>query len=122
MIAFVLFFLAAYLLAAEKVSFEESKGEVLIYRRGDTSPPKSKASADEESQGGNTRSINTAFTLVEENKQEAQPILQQQTAIFHWKNVCYDISIKGKNRVILDHVNGWVKPGTLTALMVNILK
>ncbi|KAG4411809.1 hypothetical protein IFR04_015054 [Cadophora malorum] len=117
MVAFVLFFLAAYLLAAEKVSFEESKGEVLIYRRGDTSPLKSRASADEESQGGNTRSINTASTLVEENKQESQPVLQQQTAIFHWKNVCYDISIKGKNRVILDHVNGWVKPGTLTALM-----
>ena len=122
MVAFVLFFLAAYLLAAEMVSFEESKGEVLIYRRGDTSSLKSRASADEESQGGNTRSINTAFTLVEENKQESQPILQQQTAIFHWKNVCYDISIKGKNRVILDHVNGWVKPGTLTALMVNVLK
>lgn len=121
MVAFVLFFLAAYLLAAEKVSFEESKGEVLIYRRGDTSSLKSRASADEESQGGNTRSINTASTLVEENKQESQPVLQQQTAIFHWKNVCYDISIKGKNRVILDHVNGWVKPGTLTALMVNVL-
>ena len=121
MVAFVLFFLAAYLLAAEMVSFEESKGEVLIYRRGDTSSLKSRASADEESQGGNTRSINTASTLFEENKQESQPVLQQQTAIFHWKNVCYDISIKGKNRVILDHVNGWVKPGTLTALMVNVL-
>ena len=122
MVAFVLFFLAAYLLAAEMVSFEESKGEVLIYRRGDTSSLKSRASADEESQGGNTRSINTASTLFEENKQESQPVLQQQTAIFHWRNVCYDISIKGKNRVILDHVNGWVKPGTLTALMVNVLK
>jgi len=121
MVAFVLFFLAAYLLAAEMVSFEESKGEVLIYRRGDTSSLKSRASADEESQGGNTRSINTASTLFEENKQESQPVLQQQTAIFHWRNVCYDISIKGKNRVILDHVNGWVKPGTLTALMVNVL-
>ncbi|KAG4433363.1 hypothetical protein IFR05_011147 [Cadophora sp. M221] len=117
MIAFILFFMAAYLLAAEKVTFEESKGDVLIYRRGDTSFTKSKSSADEEAQGGNERSINTASTLVDGNKSDSQPIIQQQTAILHWKNVCYDISIKGKNRVILDHVNGWVKPGTLTALM-----
>jgi len=31
--------------------------------------------------------------------------------------VCYDIKIKGEPRRILDHVDGWVKPGTLTALM-----
>ena len=32
-------------------------------------------------------------------------------------DVCYDIKIKGEPRRILDHVDGWVKPGTLTALM-----
>lgn len=122
MIAFIVFFMAAYLAAAEKVTFEESKGEVLIYRRGDTSFVKSKSGADEEAQGGNTRSINAASTLVDGDKSDSQPIIQQQTAIFHWKNVCYDIAIKGKNRVILDHVNGWVKPGTLTALMVSVLQ
>ena len=119
--AFTIFFLAAYLYAAEKVSFEESKGEVLIYRRGEAFPLKPKENTDEESQGGNTRSINTASTPVNGNTQDSQPIIQQQTAIFHWKNVSYDISIKGKNRVILDHVNGWVKPGTLTALMVGVM-
>lgn len=30
----------------------------------------------------------------------------------------YDIKIKKEERRILDHVDGWVKPGTLTALMV----
>lgn len=28
-----------------------------------------------------------------------------------------DIKIKGEPRQLLDHVDGWVKPGTLTALM-----
>jgi ATP-binding cassette, subfamily G (WHITE), member 2, PDR len=28
-----------------------------------------------------------------------------------------DIKIKGEPRRLLDHVDGWVKPGTLTALM-----
>lgn len=32
-------------------------------------------------------------------------------------NICYDVNIKGTTRRILDHVDGWVKPGTLTALM-----
>ncbi|KAH7165897.1 ABC-2 type transporter-domain-containing protein [Dactylonectria macrodidyma] len=43
--------------------------------------------------------------------------IQKQTAVFHWKDLCYDIMIKSENRRILDHVDGWVKPGTLTALM-----
>lgn len=44
--------------------------------------------------------------------------IQRQTKVFHWSDVCYDITIKGQDRRILDHVDGWVKPGTLTALMV----
>ena len=43
--------------------------------------------------------------------------IQRQEAIFSWKDVCYDVKIKGENRTILNHVDGWVKPGTLTALM-----
>lgn len=46
-------------------------------------------------------------------------VLKRQTAIFHWEDVCYDIKIKKQPRRILDHVDGWVKPGTLTALMVS---
>lgn len=34
-----------------------------------------------------------------------------------WHNVTYDINIKSETRRILDHVDGWVKPGSLTALM-----
>ena len=43
--------------------------------------------------------------------------LPPQKDIFTWRNVVYDISIKGEPRRLLDHVSGWVKPGTLTALM-----
>ncbi len=48
---------------------------------------------------------------------DVSAIIKKQTAIFHWEDVCYDIKIKGEPRRILDHVDGWVKPGTLTALM-----
>ena len=45
--------------------------------------------------------------------------IQKQTSIFHWDGVNYDIKIKGEPRRLLDDIDGWVKPGTLTALMVN---
>lgn len=31
--------------------------------------------------------------------------------------MCYEVKIKNETRQILDHVDGWVKPGSLTALM-----
>ena len=38
-------------------------------------------------------------------------------SIFSWRDVVFDIKIKEEPRRLLDHVTGWVKPGTLTALM-----
>lgn len=43
--------------------------------------------------------------------------LAKSEAIFHWRDLCYDIPVKGGTRRILNNVDGWVKPGTLTALM-----
>jgi hypothetical protein len=58
-------------------------------------------------------------TPMEETTKETQTAaIHRQTKIFHWKDVCYDIKIKGHPRRLLDRVDGWVKPGTLTALMV----
>jgi ABC-type multidrug transport system ATPase subunit len=43
--------------------------------------------------------------------------IEPQRDIFTWKDVVYDIDVKEGKRRLLDHVSGWVKPGTLTALM-----
>lgn len=50
-------------------------------------------------------------------KEETMNVIPAQTDIFTWRNVKYDIEIKGEPRTLLDDVSGWVKPGTLTALM-----
>ena len=50
---------------------------------------------------------------------ESEFKVQQHASIFHWEDVCYEVQIKGKPRKILDSVDGWIKPGTLTALMVS---
>ncbi|KAF7183039.1 hypothetical protein CNMCM7691_002874 [Aspergillus felis] len=44
-------------------------------------------------------------------------VMPEQRSIFTWQDLCYDIPVKGGQRRLLDHVDGWVKPGTLTALM-----
>lgn len=43
--------------------------------------------------------------------------IQPQHDIFTWQHVVYDIQVQGEDRRLLSDVSGWVKPGTLTALM-----
>ncbi|RAQ58607.1 hypothetical protein COH20_002803 [Aspergillus flavus] len=43
--------------------------------------------------------------------------IHPQSSVFSWQDIVYDIEIKGESRRLLDHVSGWVKPGSLTALM-----
>ncbi|KAH8423667.1 pleiotropic drug resistance family ABC transporter [Aspergillus melleus] len=105
MIGFMVFFMFVYLLATELVSEAMSKGEVLIFRRGH----QPKNTQDSETP------LDTGYK--EDSPKEGSANIQRQTAIFQWQDLCYDIKIKGEPRRILDHVNGWVKPGTATALM-----
>jgi ATP-binding cassette, subfamily G (WHITE), member 2, PDR len=100
---------AVYLSAAEFISEKKSKGEVLVWPR---SKVQKHAAVDEESgQPGRSRDGEL------EKKETILTSIQKQTAIFSWKDVCYEVKIKGETKRILDHVDGWVKPGTLTALM-----
>ncbi|KAA8901298.1 ABC-2 type transporter-domain-containing protein [Sphaerosporella brunnea] len=109
--AFMGFFLFTYLFATEYISAARSKGEVLVFRRGRVSAgPKDIESASREK-----FPVNSAAPSM--NPTEISAVIQKQTSIFHWEDVVYDIKIKKEDRRLLDHVDGWVKPGTLTALM-----
>lgn len=111
-------------ITSEYVSAKKSKGEILMFRRGFV--PKhadvNKTADDLEARslppGPVARTLETPGGGYERSKERVDGDLQSlSTSIFHWRNVCYDIKIKGKPRRILDNVDGWVKPGTLTALM-----
>ncbi|PGH14867.1 hypothetical protein AJ79_02729 [Helicocarpus griseus UAMH5409] len=113
MFGFMVFFMFTYLIATELISEAKSKGEVLLFRKGHGSR-KAKSSDVESSPpptGGEKSSSSGS------SSQAVSASIQRQTAIFQWKDVCYDIKIKSEERRILDHVDGWVKPGTCTALM-----
>ncbi|CAI7659564.1 unnamed protein product [Penicillium pancosmium] len=110
LIAFMIFFTAVHLLATEYISEQKSKGEVLLFRQGHQ--PKYI--------GGDPDAESSPLPNTNEKTDEASPespSIQRQTSIFQWQDVCYDIKIKGEPRRILDNVDGWVKPGTCTALM-----
>lgn len=113
MFAFMAFFMFTYLTATEFISEAKSKGEVLLFRRGQT-PRRQSNDVENVSGDGYSEKSDGA------SSGGASAGIQPQEAIFHWQDVCYDIKIKGEPRRILDRVDGWVKPGTCTALMVSI--
>ncbi len=117
--AFMLFFLCLYLIATEFNSATDSSAEVLVFRRGHV--PKhletaEKAAKNDEEAPPATGAA-TADKDVDKEQDEQVAALTPQTDVFTWKNVSYDIKVKGGDRRLLDNVSGWVKPGTLTALM-----
>jgi ATP-binding cassette subfamily G (WHITE) protein 2 (PDR) len=110
-IALGVFCACIYLGATEFISAKKSKGEVLLFPRG--AVPFKKPKDDEEA------NVTSEITLARtKTVPDAPASIQKQTAVFHWDGVNYDIKIKGEPRRLLDDVDGWVKPGTLTALMV----
>ncbi|KAM0432459.1 hypothetical protein ACHAQK_009684 [Fusarium lateritium] len=107
--AFTIFFTCTYMFLAETVSAKKSKGEVLVFRRGHKLANQ-KNDAESSPTGRKT-------VIEKEGYGEGHPSNFKSTSVFHWNNVCYDVKIKSENRRILDNVAGWVKPGTMTALM-----
>lgn len=117
LLAFVFFFLAIHLVSTELIAGERSKGEVLVFRRGKSHTTRVKQQHVDEEQTPSGSTMSETF----EKSSEKSVEVEKQTSIFHWKDVCYDIKVNGEERRLLDHVDGWIKPGSLTALMVCIL-
>ncbi|KAI7910968.1 ABC transporter CDR4 [Pyricularia oryzae] len=110
-----LFYTICHLLATELIMSEQSKGEILIFPRNTLKKMKgARPAADEET----THEAPVSHVINGESpRREKVGGIAKQQSTFHWKNICYELNIKGERRTILDHVDGWVKPGTLTALM-----
>ncbi|KAF7554878.1 hypothetical protein G7Z17_g2591 [Cylindrodendrum hubeiense] len=107
LLGFLFFFMIVYFIATEINSTTSSAAEVLIFKRG--SAPNHlkngvKGDTMPDATGGNNESSSNALAST-------------QSDIFTWKDVKYDVEIKGAQRTLLSNVSGWVKPGTLTALM-----
>lgn len=119
-LAFLVFFSATYIYAAETFKGQQSKGEVLVFPRGheglrtiqEDEEAGSPQLASHTSLDGSEKHVNTKTNVVTYSGG-----LQLSKGVFQWRDVSYEIKIKGTPRRLLNRVDGWVKPGTLTALM-----
>ncbi|KAK8855092.1 ABC-2 type transporter [Apiospora arundinis] len=115
MIAFWIAFLVMYAVATEINSATDSTAETLVFQRGHI-PDYLLKEDDEESGDSKMAAKNSVSTTQPQEGSEVQK-LEAQRDIFTWKDVTYTVKVKNEDRQLLDNVNGWVKPGTLTALM-----
>ncbi|OAA78455.1 ABC-2 type transporter [Akanthomyces lecanii RCEF 1005] len=103
--AFLFAFMIMYFIVTEINSSTTSTAEALVFQRGHV--------PDYLLKGGKK----PAETEKDKEENADDVPLPPQTDVFTWRDVVYDIPYKGGERRLLDHVSGWVKPGTLTALM-----
>ena len=68
--------------------------------------------SDEEAQGGE-KTARDASGAPEQDDGD----LSRNTSVFTWKNLTYTVGTPSGDRVLLDNIHGWVKPGMLGALM-----
>jgi ATP-binding cassette, subfamily G (WHITE), member 2, PDR len=111
-LAFFLVFLVAYIVASEIVTAKPSKGEILVFPRG-----KIPAFVKNVNRGDDPETAMHEKHEVAIEGHDQTAAIVKQTSIFQWQDICFDIKIKGQSRRFLDHSDGWVKPGTMTALM-----
>ncbi|XDG05108.1 hypothetical protein ABKA04_004723 [Annulohypoxylon sp. FPYF3050] len=118
-IAMMIIFCTIHLLAAEYIPARRSKGEVLLFQHGHIKKHPQRALDAENyvqplfAQEINTQRDREASVL----RPGAVQTILQQSSVFHWNNLSYEVKTKNGAKRILNDINGWVKPGTLTALM-----
>lgn len=105
--AYVVFFFVVYIVLVEYNKGAMQKGEILVFQQS-ALKKQQKLIKDLEAHAGDS-------TVVEKNL--SSDGLPKSDSIFHWRNLRYQVKIKSENRVILDGIDGWVKPGQVTALM-----
>lgn len=79
----------------------------------------SKGSTDVEKQIVNTEAKSDIKTeeSAHSDQRDSDKALIRNTSVFTWKDLTYTVKTSSGDRVLLDSVNGFIRPGTLGALM-----
>ncbi|CAH6723460.1 pleiotropic ABC efflux transporter of multiple drugs Cdr1p [[Candida] jaroonii] len=127
-LAFIIFFLGVYIYLTESNKGSMQKGEIVLFLRGSLKKHKKEAAAKKQAVSSDPENDlqNEKISLQDEidAKETSTPpvgdvekMMGKNNNIFHWKDLTYQVKIKSEERVLLNHIDGWVKPGQLTALM-----
>ena len=125
-IAFWAFFVAMTLIGMEIIlKPHKGGGDVNVYRKGGAPESVQKALEDNttvtdvEQQTSEGAELGLGRERSKQQDKELEDIAKSET-IFTWSGLRYVIPINGGKKVLLDNVQGYVKPGRLTALMGGI--
>ena len=126
-LGFVFFFLVVYISLTEFNKGSMQKGEIALYLRSTVRKrrkqlKKQQPNVQDIESGNVNEKINYEDVVEKEGassstSEDDRKDFKAGQNIFHWKDLTYQVKIKSEDRVILNHVDGWVKPGQLTALM-----
>lgn len=118
----MVFACCTHLIGAEYQSVKRGKGEILLFRNKKETNA-AKGPQDEE------RGVPVLLASVKTENSSNQDLDSKQNTKcaptaripFFWNSLSYEIKVKDESRRLLDDIEGWIKPGSLTALMVCIL-
>jgi hypothetical protein len=112
--ALMAFWFTVYMLAAQYIVLQKSRGEVLLFSRSKI-PKQHYADAENPNEG----------VVVYEEKTKApsdtisDALQELRSATFLWDGLSYDVKINKKTtKRVLDDIEGFATPGTLSMLMV----
>ncbi|KAL9593462.1 MAG: hypothetical protein Q9219_007540, partial [cf. Caloplaca sp. 3 TL-2023] len=112
---FMVFLCTVYLLATESLPAERSKGEIVIFKNARSQ----KAAAANDHEANASPDSAGHFPQMELHTQAAESPDRRgtQAATFVWDHLSYEIKTGKVRRKLLDDIEGWIEPGTVTALM-----
>lgn len=119
LLAYTIFFLGVYITLVEYNKGAMQNGEILVFQHKALKEEKKRRKDLEE---GNDERISPEEKFCDARElQNSQSLsdakLPVSDEILHWRNLRYEVKIKTEQRVILNNVDGWVRPGQVTALM-----
>lgn len=116
-------FCAIHVLASQYILAERSKGDVLIFQTRPLSQQQVSKPGLEEGNKEPTMTFAQDINKLRSTQYDACDEMTdldtpKQSVMFEWNDLCYDVATKNGTKRILNGITGWVKPGTMTALMV----
>lgn len=113
-IGYIVFFLGTYVFLTEVNKGAMQKGEILLFQRSALRKLRKHHSLDIEV--GKFEKYDIAEKESDTSSDDVNR-LPANDRTFHWRALTYHVKIKSEDRTILNSVDGWVRPGQLTALM-----
>ncbi|KAI7822125.1 ABC-2 type transporter-domain-containing protein [Kickxella alabastrina] len=110
-LCFWLLFVICIALVMEYVEFGNTGYSINVYKRR---RPKANVVTADNVDSGDSKEANLFADIPESGPTDDQ-ILSGTT--FTWKDIDYTVPVKGGDLQLLNHVSGYIKPGTMTALM-----